>query len=114
MRLTRRQKDNLGLSALGSTMALSLSLAALAVHQKSLLAALGALIAAEGAVGCLCLLDPKPRKKRPEEELFDKDECREARAHMRRVLGGRHDEERAPRVLREIPRDEEATEADFQ
>ena len=48
-------------------------------------------------------------------ELFDEAECREADAHIRQVLGGaRRGGEAAPRMLREIPRDEEATEADFQ
>jgi|GEM_PF-2035023 len=126
MKLTRRQKETVGFSMIFSAITLMVSFAVIACRKRSILAALAAVAAAEGVTGYLLLTDPKPRKscrarkgqkcadKEAEEELFDAEECREADAHIRQVLGGRHNEEAAPRVLREIPRDEDATEADFQ
>ena len=125
MKLTRRQKETVGLSMVFSAITLMISFIVMAVRRRSILAALAAVAAAEGVAGYLLLTDPKPAKSRKrsksgkgtdkeEEELFDEEECREADAHMRRVLGGKHGGEVAPRVLREIPRDEDATEADFQ
>ena len=71
------------------------------------------LAAAGGVAGYLLLTDPKQHRHDRGEELFTAEECREADAHIRSVLGGRQGEA-IPSVLREIPRDEEATEADFQ
>lgn len=51
-----------------------------------------------------------------EDEIFTEDESAEAEARMRETLSGNSDEETAtaPSARREIPRDEEASEADFQ
>ncbi len=51
-----------------------------------------------------------------EDEIFTEDESAEAEARMRETLSGNGDEETAtaPSARREIPRDEEASEADFQ
>ena len=122
MKLTRRQKETIGFSMLFSAIVMVISFIVIAFRRRSFLAALAAVAAAEGAAGYLLLTDPqpcKPRKRKKaaeadEEELFDEQECREANAHIRRVLGGKQGEEAAPSVLREIPRDEDATEADFQ
>jgi hypothetical protein len=95
----------------------------LAYRKKSIAAAVLALAAAEGIVGTALLSDATSRRRAKTErrradaeelELFDDAECRTAVAHMASVLGGRHDEGEPTSLLREIPRDEEATEADFQ
>ena len=122
MKLTRRQKETVGFSMLFSAITLMISFIVIACRRRSILAALAAIAAAEGVAGYLLLTDPQPNKPRKrkkaaegdEEELFDEQECREADAHIRRVLGGKQGEETAPSVLREIPQDEDATEADFQ
>lgn len=51
-----------------------------------------------------------------EDEIFTEEECIEAEAQMRETLSGNSDEETAtaPSAKREIPQDEEASEADFQ
>lgn len=51
-----------------------------------------------------------------EDEIFTEEESIEAEAQMRETLSGNSDEEAAtaPSAKREIPRDEEASEADFQ
>ncbi|MBQ8357480.1 MAG: hypothetical protein IJX39_06690 [Clostridia bacterium] len=116
MKLTRRQKETAGLSMLISAGTLTVTFIILSCRKRSVPAALAALAAAETSAAYLLLTEPKPRKhkKGTEEELFSDEEYRAAGEHIRHVLGGRHDEEVAPRVLREIPRDEDATEADFQ
>ena len=123
MKLTRKQKETVGFSMLFSALVLMISFVVTACRRRSILAALAAIAAAEGVTGYLLLTDPQPAKPRKrkkkvpegeEEELFDEQECREADAHIRRVLGGKQGEEAAPSVLREIPQDEDATEADFQ
>ena len=127
MKLTRRQKEAIGFSMLISALVMMVSFLVLAFRKRSIWAALLAVAAAEGVAGYLLLTDPMPAKHRKgrrkkaivaldaDEELFDEAECREADAHIRQVLGGaRRGGEAAPRMLREIPRDEEATEADFQ
>lgn len=50
------------------------------------------------------------------DEIFTEEESAEAEARMRETLSGNSDEETvtAPSTKREIPRDEEASEADFQ
>lgn len=92
------------------------------MRKHSFLAAFSLLAAAEGAAGLWLLLDGKstPRKAcgtchdrdEEEDELFSEEECRVADAHIRSVLGG-DDEEEGGVTLREVPRDEDATEADF-
>ena len=116
MKLTRKQKDRIGLGALISAVVLTVTFITLSFRKRSILAALAAMAMASGAVGGLLLTDSdaQSRAKHGEEELFDEQECREADAHIRRVLGGKQGEETAPSVLREIPQDEDATEADFQ
>ena len=125
MKLTRKQKDVIGLSMLISAILLTVTFLVVAIRKRSIWAALAAVLAAEGVVGYWLLAEPKTRKLRKrrcqralipldDEELFDEEECLEADARIRKVLGGKHGGEAAPRVLREIPRDEDATEADFQ
>ena len=117
MKLTNRIKEVLGLSLLISAVSLVVNVVVLACKKRSLLGALAAVAAAEGVCGA-CLLAKKKMKKvqgePAEDELFTEEECKEANARMRGVLGNRHDQEVAPKILREIPRDEDATEADFQ
>ncbi len=116
MKLTRRQKDTLGLGMLISAVGLVITFIVLSCRKRSIFAALAAMAVAEGVAGYLLLTDPNPRKmkKHGEDELFTEEECREADAHIRQMLRGKQEEEAARRVLREIPRDEDATEADFQ
>ncbi len=117
MKLTRRQKETIGFSLLLSAAVPTAALLLTVGRRRGLPMALAAAAAVQGVAGYLFLTDPKPaarKKNPPEERLFTDSECRMAEAHIRRVLGGRHDEEAAPRVLREIPRDEDATEEDFQ
>ena len=116
MKLTRRQKETIGFSMLISAGTTLITAVAAGGHKKRVLLASGIMATLEGVAGYLLLTDPKPRKaeKDTAEELFDPEECREANGAMRRILGGRHGGEVAPSVLREILKDEEATEADFQ
>lgn len=116
MKLTRKQKENLGFSMLISAVGLVITFIVLSCRKRSVFAALSAMALAEGAVGYLLLTDPDPRKvkKQEAEELFSEEECREADAHIRQVLRGKRDGEASRQVLKEIPRDEDATEADFQ
>ena len=117
MKLTKRMKEALGLSMLISAASLAVTFVVLCCKKRSLLAALVAMAALEGGVGACLLAERRMRRVREstcEDELFDESECREAERRMRGVLGSRHNDDAAPRVLREILRDEDATEADFQ
>ncbi|MBR6728507.1 MAG: hypothetical protein IKM08_09975 [Clostridia bacterium] len=117
MKLTKRMKEALGLSMLISAATLVVTFVVLSCKKRSILAALATMAAAEGACGALLLAERRIKRVQSEpceDELFTEEECREANIRMRGVLGSRHNEDAAPRVLREIPRDEEATEADFQ
>ena len=116
MKLTRRHKDPIGLGMLISAVGLVITFIVLSCRKRSIFAALAAMAMAEGAAAYLLLTDPNPRLvgKNSTEELFTEEECREADAHIRQVLRGKQEEEAARRVLKEILRDEDATEADFQ
>ena len=123
MKLTKRIKENLGISMLISAISLVFTFLVLAVRKKSLLQAMLVFAAAEGTVGALLVMERERQKEKAEaaaneepEELFDEEESREAELRVRSVLGGQRDDEYedTPAVRREIPRDEEATEADFQ
>lgn len=123
LKLTRKAKEMLGISMLISATSLVIGFIVLAYRKKSIAAAVLALAAAEGVTGAVLLSDATSRRRArsarrradaEELELFDDAECRAATAHMQSVLGGRHDEGEPASMLREIPRDEEATEADFQ
>ncbi len=123
MKLSQRIKDNLGISMLISAISLVFTFLVLAVRKKSLLQAMLVFAAAEGTVGALLVLERERKKEQAEaaaneepEELFDEEESREAELRVRSVLGGQRDDEYedTPAVRREIPRDEDATEADFQ
>ena len=112
--LSKRTKETLGLSMLISAASLSATFLVLNCKKRG---ALMALAAVEGGIGAYLLAEHRVRRAREqscEDELFDEAECREAERRMRGVLGSRHNDDAAPRVLREILRDEEATEADFQ
>ena len=116
MKLTRKQRDQIGLGALISAVVLAVTFITLSFRKRSILAALAAMAVAAGAVGGVLLTDPDPRNraKHGEEELFDEAECREADARVRQTLRGKRGGEGARNVLKEIPQDEDATEADFQ
>ena len=123
MKLTKRIKENLGISMLISAISLVFTFLVLAVRKKSLLQAMLVFAAAEGTVGALLVMERERQKEKAEaaaneepEELFDEEESREAELRVRSVLGGQRDDEYedTPAVRREIPRDEDATEADFQ
>lgn len=129
MKLSKRSKETLGLSLLISAISLVITFLALSIRRRSFVQALLVLAAAEGTAAGLLLADkegklPRFRKKVPVEgeeetedaELFDEETGRVAEAELKEVLGGWREEEGAPsaRARREIPRDEEATEQDFQ
>ena len=123
MKLSRRIKENLGISMLISAISLVFTFLVLAVRKKSLLQAMLVFAAAEGTVGALLVMERERQKEKAQaaaaeepEELFDEEESREAELRVRSVLGGQRDDEYedTPAVRREIPRDEDATEADFQ
>lgn len=123
LKLTRKAKEACGISMLISAISLVISFIVLACRKKSIAAAVLALAAAEGVVGVALLSDAtshhraksaRRRADAEELELFDEAECGVAANHMASILGGRHDEGDPTSLLREIPRDEEATEADFQ
>lgn len=97
-----------------------------AIRKKSLWQAMLALTGAGCAVGATFLAGGRrlfaptdcAEQDTPEDdgaELFEGDACEAAEVRLRHVLGGERDGETAPApsVRREIPRDEEATEADF-
>ena len=117
VKVSRKQKQALELGVIFSAAALAVSFLITACRKRSICAAIGAILSAGCGIGCLAATDEgvkRYKKQSAEEKLFTEEECRASRAHVRRVLGGRHDEQVPPRVLREIPRDEEATEDDFQ
>ena len=129
MKLTRRNKEIVGISMLISAVSLLFTFITLACRKRSALTALAMLMAAEGAAGAALLVDEPVRrakaarraaKKAEEEEmseveeLFSEEEIDEAAAHIRTVLAGRQEEGELPRALRDIPQDEDASEADFQ
>ena len=123
IKLSRRAKEAVGISMLISAFSLVIGFIVLAYRKRSIAAAVLALAAAEGAPGAILLADASSRRRakkaardanEEEIELFEGEDCEAARVHMRTVLGGRHDEGEPTSILREIPRDEEATEADFQ
>ncbi len=128
MKIKQRLKDALGISLIVSAFSLCISFLVLSFKKKSIWGAILALAAAEGAVGSYLLLDNVWQKGSAKaspteedmlevegEELFDVEESVVAELRVRSVLGGKQDGEvaAAPTVRREIPRDEEATEADF-
>ena len=125
MRLTDKIKEALGLSMLFSAVSLAIAFVVLSIRKRSVLAALAALAAAQGVAGLWLLVDGKSKRglhddwvQRPaaqeDVELFSDEECEQADAHIRQVLCGKREGREPVRILREIPRDEEATEADFQ
>ena len=134
MKLTKRTKETLGISLLISAVSLAITFVVLSVRKRSFLQALLVLATAEGTAAGLLLADkegklPKPNLKKKfvraeeaanedaeETELFDEETGKEAEEQIKEVLGGWRDDETAsaPRARREIPRDEEATEQDFQ
>lgn len=124
MKFSKRMKEVLGLSLLISAISLTITFIVQAIRKKSIWQALLAIAAAEGAVGSALLLtrthvancaDVAESKEDDGEELFDEEESEEAELRIRSVLGGKYDGEPAvaPSARREIPRDEDATEADF-
>lgn len=137
MKLSKRTKETIGISMLVSAISLVVTFLVLSARKRSFLQALLILAAAEGTAAGLLLADragklpdvkevkARLRKKSAEEEeaapteeeteLFDEQTGSEAEAEIKEVLGGwREEENAAPRARREVPRDEEATEQDFQ
>ena len=124
VKFSRRAKEITGISMLFSAFLLMIGFVVPLVRKRSLSAAvLGVLGVAEGTAGAVLLADAGVQRRAravahdaqsQEIELFDGEESRAAAAHIRHVLGGHHEEAAPAPVLRDIPRDEEATEADFQ
>ncbi|MBE6555125.1 MAG: hypothetical protein E7663_02655 [Ruminococcaceae bacterium] len=125
MKLSQRKREIVGLSMLVSAVSLCVTFIVLSFRKKSVWQALLAIAAAECAVGSALLIKrercrtvnaPVEEVSTEEEELFTPAEAAEAQLRIRSVLGGTREGEvaKAPSLRREIPRDEEATEADFQ
>ena len=123
LKLTRRVKEILGaFSLIASAILLIVGFCKLVKRKGGIGAALVAIAAAEGVAGALFLADATTHRRakaaarranEEEAELFDDAECAVAEAHIRSVLGGKHDDGEPASILKEIPRDEEASEADF-
>ncbi len=132
MKLTKHLKRATGISLLISAVTLTASFVVLACKKRSLLAALMVLATAEGVAGAALLYDAegrsgenaferlkkaKWRKFSHDDELFVGEEADEAHHKLRRELCGEQGGvcvRARKRVRKEILRDEDATEADFQ
>lgn len=121
MKLDQKQRHIVGISLVFSAISLMLSFIVLCFKKKSLLSAILALAAAEGIVGLSMIKDielPKKEAAEDEEEpseLFDDEELAYAESVIDAELSQRNDTEApaAPNAKREIPKDDEASEADF-
>ncbi len=138
MELTRKTRELLGATLFVSSITLSATCAALCTGRRAgagLLASLAALECAAGAV-LVCGTDQQLRarieKKRAAaiakdageaefakseegyEELFAEEDCARVEGDVRDELAGLDSARRKKSAQREIPRDEEATEAEFQ
>jgi hypothetical protein len=133
MELNRKTRELLGATLFVSSITLSATCAALCSGKRAgagLLATLAALECAAGAA-LVCGADEQITKKLEErraakeaaaaqiptdedgrEELFAEEDCARVEADMRTELD--REEKKAAPEMREIPRDEEATEAEFQ
>lgn len=130
MGFLRDTKRTLGLSMLISGVTVMASAIALAGKKSGVLGKV-ATVATVGGIAGVCLLTDVDEKIKErvvatrtavalpctdgtDDEMFTPAECRRAAAHIRSVLGGKHDDgEVIPRVRREVPRDEDASEDDF-
>ena len=126
MKFTSKQKEVAGLSLMATACVLMVGSVACSLRKRSAAAAapLAAAAALEGTAGLWLLVEGRSRvgekvslareqEYTAEDELFDQEAAKEADARMRGALCGRHDEGEPNRMLREIPRDEEASEEDF-
>ena len=126
MKFTSKQKEITGLSLMATACALMVGSVACSFRKRSAAAAapLAAAAALEGTVGLWLLVEGRSgvgeknsliteQEYTAEDELFDLEGAKQADARVRGVLCGRHDDGTPERILREIPRDEDATEEDF-
>lgn len=126
MKFTSKQKEIAGLSLMATSCALMIGSVACSLRKRTAaaVAPLAAAAALEGTAGLWLLVEGRSRvgeksslatqqEYTAEDELFDQETAAAAEARVRGVLCGRHDEGVPNRILREIPRDEEATEEDF-
>ena len=131
--MNKKTKQIAGIAMLFSAISLVVTFVVLSIRKRSFIQALLILATAEGTAAAILLADkekvkarnPFRRKKKlvdgaelaeedfEADELFDDEGADAAEAQVRDELSGNTDEDE-PRVKREIPRDEEATEADFQ
>ena len=120
MKLDKKQRHIIGISLVFSAISLMLSFIVLCFKKKSLLSAVLALAAAEGIVGLSMIKDMElPKKEDDEEEepseLFEDEDLADAEAIIDAELSQRNDGEAPvpPNAKREIPKYDEASEADF-
>ena len=121
MKLDKKQRHIIGISLVFSAISLMISFIVLCFKKKSLLSAVLALAAVEGIVGLSMVKDIELPKKKTEEdeeepsELFEDEDLAYAEAVIDAELSQRNDGEApaAPNAKREIPKDDEASEADF-
>ena len=123
----------IGISLLASAVATTITFIALLVKKKSAWKAFLALTVVEGVAGIVFLQDrifpqlPFNKKKAEKEEeddseeeveeLFDEEDVDQARSTLNAELAHTGDDESAnaaPRLNNEVPRDDEASEEDFQ
>ena len=126
MKLTSKQKEIAGLSLMATACALMAGSVACSLRKRTAATALplAATAALEGVAGLWLLVEGRSRAgERPslsvgqeytaEDELFDQEAAKKAEERVRGVLCDRCEESVPNRVLREVPRDEEATEEEF-
>ena len=124
MKLTQKIRAFAGITMLLSAASLVVTFVVLACKKRSLMKALLALAVAQGVAGACLLADndedgyvlPDGTGVDDEQdEVFTAEETVAANAHIRSVLHGKGGDNvpASPRMRREVPRDEEATEADF-
>ena len=123
--MQKRTKFMIGVSLVVSAITTTITFIALCIKKKNAWQALLAIAATEGLVGLALIEDKIPEritinrakkiKIEEPEEIFDDEDIDEALSTINAELSHTNDGEgtSAPRINNEIPRDEEASEADF-
>ena len=124
--MQKRTKFMIGVSLVVSAITTTVAFIALCIKKKNAWQALLAIAATEGLVGLALIEDKIPERitiNRPKkvnveetEEMFDDEDIDEALSTINAELSHTNDDEGAntsPRINTEIPRDDEASEADF-
>ncbi len=118
--MNKRTKFFIGVTLIISAITTTVTFISLCFKKKSALAALAALATAEGIIG-LALIEEnnlicrKKAKETDDSELFDDEDIDLAMSGIDAELTYKNDGEGAgvPHIRFEVPKDEEASEADF-